>query len=154
MIKKILSVVVAAALAACLFGCGQKEADLHGILTEMNSEGSFDAEAMQEISADDLTAFYGIETADVKQFAAEINGTGIKADEIVLIEAADADAADRVKEKLEARYESKKSETEKYLPDEYAVILKCSVDVIGNYVTMIVAPDADGLTGIFEDAVK
>ena len=75
--------------------------------------------------------------------------TGINCDEIVMIEAVDADAAARVKTALDNRYQAKLVETENYLPDEYAIIKTCSVTVDGNYVAMIVAPNAEELVKIY-----
>ena len=75
-------------------------------------------------------------------------------DEVVLVEAKDADAASRVKEALDKRYQAKLNETENYLPDEYAVIKTCSVVMDGNYVAMIVAPNAADLVKIYNESFK
>ena len=59
------------------------------------------------------------------------------------------DAAAYIKDILDARYEAKLNETENYLPDEYAIIKECSVTMDGNYVAMIVAPNAADLVDIY-----
>jgi len=78
----------------------------------------------------------------------------LMADEIVLIEAMDAQAAGRVKEKLEGRYQSKLNETRDYLPDEFAKIENSKVSVNGNFVAMIVLGEAEAAQADWEKALK
>ena len=119
----------------------------------MLAKFSFDGE-MLALDANDLLDLYGVNSADVKQFAAAVNTSGIDCDEVVLVEAVNADAAARVKTALDNRYQAKLNETENYLPDEYAVIKTCSVTMDGNYVAMIVAPNAEELTKIYRESFK
>jgi len=109
---------------------------------------------MTDYSAEDLMPNYGIDAADVKQFAAYVDSTGIKGDEIIFLEGKDADAAKRIKEKLDARYQQKETEMKDYLPEEYAVLKKCGVNQNGNYVSMIVSPQYEELNKIYDAAVK
>ena len=109
---------------------------------------------MLKLEVADLMNYYGIAAEDVKQFAAAVSTTGINCDEVVMIEATGAEAAARVKTALDNRYQAKLVETENYLPDEYAIIKTCSVTQKGNYVAMIVAPNAADLVKIYDEAVK
>ena len=144
--KKILSIFVLAALALAL--CGAKledgSVDLEAVLAEFNL-----SEEMMTLDADELADIYYIEVEDMKQAAAAVHTSGINCDEIILIEAASEDAAAYIKDILDARYEAKLNETENYLPDEYAIIKECSVTVNGNYLAMIVAPNAAELVEIY-----
>ena len=125
------------------------EVDLSAIMTGFGLD-----ENMMKLDASLMLDNYGIEAADMKQFAAAVNTSGTKADEIVLVEAVDAAAAARIKEALDNRYQNKLNETENYLPDEYAVIKTCSVQQSGNFVSMIVAPNAQELTAAYSAAVR
>ena len=150
--KKILSVLLLVALMFTLTACGgKKEASVN--LAEVMGKFALNDE-MMELTQDDLRDMYGIDAADVKQFAAAINSTGVKCDEIVLIEATDEKAAGRVKTALDNRYQAKLNETENYLPDEFAIIKTCSVEVRDNYVSMIVAPNAADLVKIYNESFK
>lgn len=111
-------------------------------------------EGMLNLTEDDLLELYGIEGADVKQFSARIRMESIQADEMVLIEAKDAAAADRVKERLDNRYQSKLNETRDYLPDEFAKIEQCKVIKNGNFVAMIICADGQKAAEDFEKALK
>ena len=151
--KKLLSVLLIVTLVFALSACGKKESAKSANLNEVLAKFSFDGE-MMSLDANDLTDLYGINSADVKQFAATVNTTGIDCDEVVLIEAVNADAAARVKTALDARYQAKLNETENYLPDEYAIVKTCSVTAEGNYVAMIVASNAADLTKIYSESFK
>ena len=153
--KKLLSLLLLAVMILTLSACGggdkqsAKSADLKAVLAKFTFDGE-----MLEMDENDMLDVYGIQTADMKQFAAAVNTSGIDCDEVVLVEAKDADAASRVKEALDKRYQAKLNETENYLPDEYAVIKTCSVVMDGSYVAMIVAPNAADLVKIYNESFK
>lgn len=154
--KKTIGMIIAAALMVLVFaGCSKgtaASADLPKVMAEMQQQVKFTDTIA--ISKDDLKANYGIEAADVKQFAGIADTTGTKADEIVMIEGKDADAAKRIKGALDTRYQTKINENITYLPAQYAIIKKCSVRQTGNYVSMIVSPEADKLVKIYDENVK
>ncbi|MGX8700106.1 DUF4358 domain-containing protein [Caproiciproducens sp.] len=152
--KKLLSLLLAAAMLCSLAACGggTKQADLSKVMTDMKA--ALSNKEMMDLSAEDLMPNYGIDTADVKQFAAYVDSTGIKGDEIIFLEGKDADAAKRIKEKLDARYQQKETEMKDYLPEEYAMLKKCGVNQNGNYVSMIVSPQYEELNKIYDAAVK
>ena len=154
MLKKTIAAALCLTLCLMLTACGGgQKAPANVALGDVLAKFNLDGE-MMSLTQDDLTDLYGIEAADVKQFAASINGSGIKADEIVLIEAVDAAAAARVKEALDARLQNKLNELENYLPEEYAVAKACSVQSAGNFVAMIVAPNAADLVKLYGESVK
>ncbi len=155
--KRILCIALALALAL-MSACSQqpapaKEVDLNAVMTALSSAFGLE-DGMMSLTQDDLLEMYGIESADVKQFSARIPLESLLADEIVLIEAADAQAASRVKEKLEARYQAKLNENKDYLPEEYAKVQKCKVAVTGNFVSMIIFANADEVVAEYEKALK
>ena len=153
MMKKFILVAVALLLVCTLAACTEtfKEADLNKVMADI--EENVTMPEMMSLTADSLTD-YGIDAADVQQFAFRINSSGIKADEVALFEAKNADAAARIKEKLEAHMTQKANEFNNYLPEEYAVVTQSSVETYGNYVTMFVSSEASQMTEIFESYVK
>jgi hypothetical protein len=144
-----------AVVAMLLSACSQpaKEVSIPQIMDQLAKEYGLE-EGMLVLTEDDLLELYGIESADVKQFAARLRLESIQADEIVLIEATDGKAAERVKEMLDNRYQSKLNETRDYLPDEFAKIEKCKVMQNGNFVSMIVCAEAEKAVGDYEKALK
>ena len=153
--KKLLSLLLLAVMILTLSACGggdkqsAKSADLKAVLAKFTFDGE-----MLEMDENDMLDVYGIQAADMKQFAAAVNTSGIDCDEVVLVEAKDADAASRVKEALDKRYQAKLNETKDYLPDEYTKISACKVEISGRYVSMIVSADAEELTRLYKDSFK
>lgn len=153
--KKFGCLLGLAVLLLMLCACGQqpaKTADLNAVMADL--EKTYGLDDMMTLTADDMLELYGIQEADVKQFAARLPMESLRADEVVLIEATDAQAAERVKEQLEARYQAKLNETRNYLVDEYEKISACKVTANGNYVTLIVSKDAEAMTADYEKAFR
>jgi len=138
-----------------LAACGSKatkQADLSKVMDNMKAK--LTNTEMMDLTKDDLMASCGIDANDVKQLAIYVDSTGVKGDEIVLLEGKDADAAKRIKEKMDARYQQKEVEMKDYLPEEYAILKKCPVKQDGNYVSMIVSPQYEELNKIYNDAIQ
>ena len=159
--KRIFCALMIFALMLALCACGGNtdtttttadanvNVDLKAVMTEIESSITL-PENMDDItSADLLLQYYGIDSADVKQFAVKINGTGIQCDEIVMIEAVDADALGAIKTCLNNRLEDVKNQMNNYLPDQYQIAAACKVEVKGNYVTLFISSDASRMAEIF-----
>ena len=151
--KKFLSLLLAVTMLCSLAACGggTKQADLSKVMADMKTK--ITNKEMMDLSAEDLMPNYGIDSADVKQFAAYVDSTGIKGDEIIFLEGKDSDAAKQIKEKLDARYKQKETEMKDYLPEEYAMLKKCSVRQDGTYVCLIVSPQHEDLERIYHTAL-
>ena len=104
--------------------------------------------------AEDLYTYYSIDTADVKQFAAEIDSNNNAPKEIVLVEAADDAAADRVESALTTRFNSIYSQYSSYSPDQLDMVKDCKVTKNGNFVSMIVADKASDMLNVYYEYVK
>ena len=130
----------------------QKTADLPKVMEDMKA--IMENKDMMDLDESDLMSYYGIEASQVKQFAVYIDSTGIKGDEIILIEGIDADAAKSIKEKIDARYQEKENTMKTYQPEEYAVLKKSKVEQSGNYISLIVSPQGDHLKEIYNKAFQ
>lgn len=98
-----------------------------------------------------LDRFYGITEDDFSEYAGGINSSGVNQEEIVLLKAKDGDAAKRIKESLDTRYQSKLAQNKNYNQEQAAMLEKCKVEQYDLYVTMIVSPEAEKITKIFKD---
>ena len=153
-VKKFLSILGIGLIAFCS-GCSSgstKEVNLDDVISKMGEEVSM--EGMIEFTKSDLSDYYGIEEDSIKQFVGRVHDSGIKSDEIVLIEATDSKNAEIVRDRLQERYQSKVNENSSYNPTELAVIEKCKVSMNGNYVSMIVSPEVEKLEKIYNDSFK
>ena len=151
--KKVISAVLAVVmLCAVLAGCSGKSVDLSDVMTKINSDFSLSLKQLE--SADDLNTYYNINTDDVKQFAAEIDSNNDAPVEIVMIEAVDSAAADRVESALTTRYNSIISQYSSYTPDKLSLIEKCKVTKDGNIVSMIVNEKGPDMLEVYYEYVK
>lgn len=154
MAKKLLclcmTLLVMLGITAC--SSSQKTADLPKVMEDMKA--ILENKDMMDLDESDLMSYYGIEASQVKQFAVYIDSTGIKGDEIILIEGIDADAAKSIKEKIDARYQEKENTMKTYQPEEYAVLKKSKVEQNGNYISLIVSPQGDDLKEIYNRAFQ
>ena len=98
-----------------------------------------------------LQRYYGITEDMVDEFAGGINGSGVNQEEVVLIKAKDDSSASQIKEKLDARFQSKLNQNKNYNAEQAKMIEGCKVEQNGLYVTMIVSDNADKITKIFKE---
>lgn len=154
--KKIISIILAAALLLSLAACGGEKApakepvDLNALYESFGSS----LPEMWVLDEDMMLNMFGIQAADCNQVITAIVSTGLAADEVWLIEAKDADALARLKTMAESRMTAKADETIDYLPDQYVFVEKGVILTEGLYLALIVSPDVDNLKAAFEAAVK
>lgn len=107
-----------------------------------------------DLGKDALLSQYGIREEDVADFACFVTLDGAFPQEIVMIRAGSADAANRVKEHLQTRLEEFRVQSQNYDAENYAVAQKCSILTSGNYVAMFLTPDYEVMRQMFQDAMK
>ena len=158
--KVFLAFISAMIIALCMCSCGNsgsgtastaaKEINLSEVISTINSGSPNKMELIE--SVDDLNKYYSISKEDVKSFGAEIDKSGI--DEVVIVEAVDADAASRIQAKLQQRYNSKKQQGASYSPEDLQIIKNCSVKTNGNIVSMIISSNAGAMEEVLNSAVN
>lgn len=153
--KKMFVSALGVLMCMCLLtACGGASKTLNDTplvdaMDKINAEVFGGGDNMRVIdSRDKLELYYGIDPADVKEFAAEVSkNSATEIDEVVLVKAVDEEAAKRVAEKLELRLQSQKDLCASYSADLLAVADKCAVRTEGVLVTLII-------TEQYEEAVK
>lgn len=115
---------------------------------------SFTPHMPEMISMDDamLLNYCGVETVDCIQSVAAICSDGLRTDEIWLIEAKDAAAADKIAALAQSRLQAKAEESASYSPEQYAVVQKAQLLRSGNYLALIVSPQVETLSQLFKSA--
>lgn len=151
----LLALLLVVGLAACSgsnSGTEGKSADLTKVMDDMKAV--LENKEMMDLGKDNLLQNYGIDPESVKQFAVYIDSTGLKGDEIILLEAKDEEAAKTVKQMIDARYQQKENTMKSYQPEEYAMLKECKVQQNGNYISLIVSPQHEELEKIYNEAFK
>lgn len=159
----VLCLVFVFTFAACADNGGNNskgdfnaDVDLSLILSDINTEFSIASDDMMQIEdTDSLELFYSILPEDVKQFAAQTTvNTATDIAEIILVEAVDADAAERVYKALDVRYSSQRDLTASYSAELLDIVNKCSVEKNGNFVTLIMSSESADITEFYNSYFK
>lgn len=151
--KRIISVIaLIAILAASLCACGSSAKPLSDIFSEMKTTYNI-TDLVEFTDAADLNRFYGIAAEDVKEFAGGINNSGVDMEEIVMIQASNKDAADRIAEALNNRRDSKLNETKNYNPEQYVIVENSSVDIDNNYVSLFISENSGAMKADYKKAI-
>lgn len=104
---------------------------------------------MMEIPEDMILDYYGIEPADYTASLVRISVDNMLADEVVMMEASDEAAAERIEGLLKERLQAKAGEAENYSPEQFAIISKCGVVRDGQSVALLVSADYQVLVDAF-----
>ncbi len=154
--KRFLCAVLAAVCMLSLFACGAgesapaKDMDIQAvkeqIIAQLKVEGAMD------LAKERLLALYGIEEADIADSACYVTMDGVFPDEIIIVKAADSDAAKRVREKLSSRLEEIKVQSQSYDPENYAIAQECRVLQSGKTIALFMSPNHKAMEEIFEAA--
>lgn len=152
--KKGIALVLLAVMLLSLSACGEEKAAEPVNLEELYQ--SFSARLPEMILLDEGTMlnFTGIQSQDCAQYVVAICAEGLRADEVWLIEAKDADALSRIQKLADTRIQAKLEETEFYVPDQYPVVQKAEVLTKGMYLALLISPDVDALKEEVEKALS
>lgn len=151
--KKLISVIALMTVCALLFcACGEAAKTLSDIFSEIKT--TYNVTDMVEFNdVSDLNRFYGIEADDVKEFAGGINRTGVNQEEIVMVLATDAQAAERISGALSNRQKSKLNETKNYNPEQYVIVENATVDVDNLYVSMFISENSEQMKQDYQKGI-
>lgn len=146
------------AVMLLLCGCGQteekneapKQVDIDALYTQLEGLG---LPAMVEVNADMQLSLYGIESADTRKSKVTISDDGLRADEVWLIEAVNAEAAARIEGLVKSRIQQKDDESVTYSPEQNAIVKKSMVKVAGNYVFFICSPEVEAMQKAVDTAL-
>ena len=149
--KKLAPIILIALtmlLCACSSGGQDSQKTLSDVWSDIKQEVSFQ-DFNEYTSIKNLDRHYGITEEMVDEFAGGINGSGVNQEEIVLIKAKDSESADKIKEALDTRFESKLNQNKNYNAEKAKMIEGCKVEQDGTYVAMIVSDNAAKISEIY-----
>ena len=146
-----IAVVFSVTACSVTSGTESKKSTPEKIVEKIQSE--CDLPEMKEVSEDQLSSLYSIRKDDVAYFSALITNDSLLKDEVIVIEAMDEGEACTIRDRLQEHYDAVLEESKEYLPDEYAVVEKCSVVKDGIYVRLFISEDADKMNEIYNSYV-
>lgn len=145
-----------AVLMLCLAGCGGKDSGADVQMDVQEVYGSMVSVMPEMLAMDEMMMlnFCGIEAEMCKQAVVSVCFDGLRADEVWLIEAKDADTLKQLQTLAQSRLERKGEESITYSPEQYEVVQKAEVLTAGNYLAVLVSPDVDQLVEIWNQAAN
>ena len=152
--KRITALVLALMCLLSLCACGKDASAQTPTVTDMTQmyEKIGQTVAMPEmlkLDAGMMLDYCGIRQEDVKQAVVAICADSLRTDEIWLLEATDADAAQRLMELADKRLAKKGEESITYSPEQYAVVEKAQLVQMGTYIALLVSPDSAAMADVF-----
>ncbi len=135
---------MALALICLLCGCASQEAalpDVNTLVSRFLTEQTFTDE-LQPLAPEVALALYKVSGTDVAA-SAVYTGTGATAEEVAVFEAANTEAADRIRAAAEARIADQKQSFENYIPTEIPKLEQAVVAGRDTTVVLCVPAESD-----------
>jgi len=127
-------------------------ADLAAIKEEIVA--SIGAEGGLDFNDNSIKALYGIEASDMKQCTGFSVMAGTFPHEVVMIEAANDEAAKRIEAAFSNKIETFTQQSKNYDAENYALAKKCKVQRDGMYFAMFLSPDYDSILTVYRKYIK
>lgn len=134
-------------LVACGGDKGPKELNLEETYTAITQ--NVEMPEMMQLDQDLLLDLFGIRSEYCNQAVVYICVNSLRADEIWLLEAKDADSLATLKQLAQARLSQKDAESITYDPEQNAIVKAAQIIEVGNYYVMIISPDAADIAAAF-----
>lgn len=131
---------------------GADDIDLQSFKARIISD--FDVTDPLDLTQERAAALYHIDPADIAESASFITMDGTFPDEVILLRAADANAADRIETQLELRLEEIMNQSQNYDAENYALLKKCKIQKKGTIVAIFISAKGVEMQNAFEDATK
>ena len=152
--KKLIALIL---LVTLLCGCGAQvaaepavQADVNDLYAAVEAVGMPN---MLDMAPDMQLNIYGIRQEDVKQSKVVVCTDGLRADEVWLLEAVSAEAAEKLKGLAESRLKQKDAESITYSPEQNVIVKKSHISTVGKYVIFICSPDVEAMVSAVNTAL-
>lgn len=141
--KTVAFLLAIVCLAALLTGCGgsKKTMEPRAFVDDVLANANF-ADSLNQLSDDVVAQYYGVDSADYTS-AIAYGGTAATAEQIVVFEAKDSAAAERILSALQTFVAEKIEAYKSYGPAAAMSLENAPVKIIGNCVVAVVCADSD-----------
>ena len=153
--KRFLVLLCAVCLLVTLCSCAaeSKDVDLSAFYQQITE--TYELPQMTEVTDELLDAYFpGLSSADMTQRVMYVPLMNVTATEILLVQAADAEAADVVEDAFNDRLIQLDQQWKLYLPDQYELVQAASVYRQGLYVALIVSEYQDDILSELQSALS
>lgn len=128
---------------------GKSISDIYGEISQTVSLNS-----PMLVPDDFIMNYYGIDVNTLDEYVFSMSEAAISAETVVILKAKDAGSTGALKDSLQMVIDQKRSEMENYLPDQFQIVDKSSVQVKGNYVYLVISDQADAINRIIQAEIQ
>ncbi len=100
-----------------------------------------------------ISNYYGIDAASLEEYVFSMSEDATSAETIIIMKAKDVSSVSGLSDCLQVVVDEKKNEMENYLPEQYEIVAKSSVQTKDNYVWLVISENADAITKIITDSI-
>ena len=165
--KKLFAIALALTMLLSLAACGEGEPTTAPTTNPSNGGtaltnvgdiyeamiAGLDMPEMMALDSDLMLDLCGIPAENYRQGVVYICADSLRADEIWVLEAVSGDAMTALKQQAQARLSQKDAESLTYSPEQNAVVKAAQVIQFGDYLAVIVSPNADTIAQQFRTAI-
>lgn len=101
-----------------------------------------------------ISNYYGIDTTSLEEYVFSMSEDATSAETIIIMKAKDVTNISSLSDCLQVVVDEKKNEMENYLPEQFEIVEKSSVQTKDNYVWLVISENADAITKIIEDSIQ
>lgn len=103
---------------------------------------------------DFISNYYGIDVSTLDEYVFSMSEAAISAETIVILKAKDSGSTGALSAALQTVIDQKRSEMENYLPDQFQIVDKSSVQVQGDYVYLVISEQAAAIEPIIQAGIS
>lgn len=111
---------------------------------------NIDTADMIKLDDKKLERVYGIKPDELEGYFVYVSTSNVKADEVAVFRSKDANGAEYIKTKIADRMVQLGTSFKDYLPEQYSLIEKHTLEVKGNYVFLVVSKDGEEIKAVFD----
>lgn len=101
-----------------------------------------------------ISNYYAIDPTILQEYVFSMSEEPISAETIIIMKVADASSVTAIRDCLQVVVDEKKNEMENYLPEEYEIVAKSSVQTKDTYVWLVISKQADRINKIIKDGIQ
>ena len=101
-----------------------------------------------------ISNYYGIDVTSLEEYVFSMSEEATSAETIIIMKAKDSSSVSSISDCLQMVVDEKKNEMENYLPEQYEIVAKSSVQTKDNYVWLVISENADAITKIIEESIS
>ena len=101
-----------------------------------------------------ISNYYGIDVTSLEEYVFSMSEDATSAETVIIMKVKDSASISGLCDCLQVVVDEKKNEMENYLPEQFEIVEKSSVQTKDNYVWLVISENADAITKIIEDSIS